>query len=90
MSESLSMKWNRRFRGLTMYVFNFARAKCQAGSVRNFRFPWQLPSLNSTFSTPTTKKHRFSQCFRCLSCFSAAVANADQFLDKLMRQLCKM
>ena len=23
MSESLSMKWNRRFRGLTMFVFNF-------------------------------------------------------------------
>ena len=22
-SESLSMKWNRRFRGLTMFVFNF-------------------------------------------------------------------
>ena len=57
-----------------MYVFNFARAKCQAGSVRNFRFPWQLPSLNSTFSIPTTKKQRFLQCFRCLSCFSAAVA----------------
>ena len=31
-SESLSMKWNRRFRGLTMFVFSFrrwiARAKC--------------------------------------------------------------
>ena len=23
MSESLSMKWNRRLRGLTMFVFNF-------------------------------------------------------------------
>ena len=30
MSESLSMKWNRRFPGLTMFVFNFgveSRAK---------------------------------------------------------------
>ena len=23
MSESLSMEWNRRLRGLTMFVFNF-------------------------------------------------------------------
>ena len=23
MSDALSMKWNRRFRGLTMFVFNF-------------------------------------------------------------------
>ena len=39
----------------------------------NFRFPWQSPSLNTTFSKPTTKK----QCFRCLSCFSAAVAKEN-------------
>ena len=52
MSESLSMKWNRRLRGLTMFVFNFgveSRAKCWAESARNFRFPWQFSSLNTTF-----------------------------------------
>ena len=40
---------------------------------RNFRFPWQSPSLNTTFTKTTTKK----QCFRCLSCFSAAVAKEN-------------
>ena len=44
---------------------------------RNFRFPWQFPSLNTTFSKPTTKKQCFLQCFRCLSCFSAAVAKEN-------------
>ena len=39
----------------------------------NFRFPWQSPSLNTTFSKPTTKQ----QCFHCLSCFSAAVAKEN-------------
>ena len=48
-----------------------------AGSVRNFRFPWQFPSLNATFSKPTTKKQCFLQFFRCLSCFSAAVAKGN-------------
>ena len=48
-----------------------------AGSVRNFRFPWQFPSLNATFSKPTTKKQSFLQWFRCLSCFSAAVAKEN-------------
>ena len=54
-----------------------ARAKWYAGSARNFRFPWQFPSLNTTFSKPTTKKQCFLQCFRCLSCFSAAVAKEN-------------
>ena len=44
---------------------------------RNFRFPWQFPSLNTTFSKPTTKKQCFLQCFRCLSCFSAAVVKEN-------------
>ena len=44
---------------------------------RNFRFLWQFPSLNTTFSKPTTKKHCFLQCFRCLSCFSAAVTKEN-------------
>ena len=48
-----------------------------AGSVRNFRFPWQFPSLSATFSKPTTKKQCFLQFFRCLSCFSAAVAKGN-------------
>ena len=28
-----------------------------------FRFPWQFPSRNTTFSKPTTKKQCFLQCF---------------------------
>ena len=36
--------------------------------VRNFRFPWQFPSQNITFSKLTTKKQCFLQCFHCLSC----------------------
>ena len=43
----------------------------------NFWFPWQFPSLNTTFSKLTTKKQCFLQCFRCLSCFSAAVAKEN-------------
>ena len=30
-----------------------------AGSVRSFRFLWQFPSLNTTFSKPTTKNSAF-------------------------------
>ena len=43
----------------------------------NFLFPWQFPSLNTTFSKLTTKKQCFLQCFCCLSCFSAAVAKEN-------------
>ena len=64
-----------------MFIFNFdvgsLEQSVKLGSVRNFRFPCQLPSLNSTFSEPTTKKQCFLQCFRCLSCFSAAVAKEN-------------
>ena len=64
-----------------MFIFNFDVGSLEQSvklrSVRNFRFPWQLPSLNSTFSEPTTKKQCFLQCFRCLSCFSAAVAKEN-------------
>ena len=45
--------------------------------VGNFQFPWQFPSLITTFSKPTTKKQCFLQCFRCLSCFSSAVAKEN-------------
>ena len=44
---------------------------------RNFQFPWQFPSLITTFSKSTTKKQCFLQCFRCLSCFSSAVAKEN-------------
>ena len=43
---------------------------------RNFWFPWQFPSLNTTFSKLTTKKQCFLQYFH-LSCFSAAVAKEN-------------
>ena len=80
-SVSLSMKWNRRFRGLTMFIFNFGvgslEQSVKPGSARNFRFPRQFPSLNTTFSKLTIKKQCFLQCFRCLSCFSAAVAKEN-------------
>ena len=33
--------------------------------------------LNTTFSKPTIKKQCFLHCFRCLSCFSAAVAKEN-------------
>ena len=32
-------------------------------SARDFRFSWQFPSLNTTFSKPTTKKQCLLQCF---------------------------
>ena len=54
MSESLSMKWNRRFRGLTMFVFNFGVGSLQQSVnllTRNFSI-----SLAILFS-----KHHFSQ-----------------------------
>ena len=70
------MKWNRRLRGLTMFVFNFSQESLEQ-SARNFLFPWQFPSLNTTFSKPTTKKQCLLQCFHCLSCFSAAVAKEN-------------
>ena len=44
---------------------------------RNFRFPWQFPSQNTTFSKPTIKKQCFLHCFCCLSCFSAAMAKEN-------------
>ena len=42
----------------------------------NSLLPWQFPSLNTTFSKPTTKQC-FLQCFCCLSCFSAAVTKEN-------------
>ena len=64
------------FPRFNLFVFNFGVGSLEQSAKlgRNFRFPWQFPSLNTTFSKPTTKKQCFLQCFRCLSCFSAAVA----------------
>ena len=76
-SLSLSMKWNRRFRGLTMYVFNFGVGSLEE-SVKLSRlvildFLSNSLSLNTIFSKQTTKKQCFLQYFRCWSCFSVAV-----------------
>ena len=62
-----------------MFVFNFCVRSLEQ-SVRQGRlviFPWQFPSLNTTFSEPTTEKQCFLQYFRCVSCFSAAVAKEN-------------
>ena len=56
-----------------MFVFNFGVESLEQ-SVKLGRFPWQFPSVNTTFSKPTTKKQCVLHCFRCLSCFSATVA----------------
>ena len=52
------MKWNCRFRGLTMFVFNFGFRSLEQ-SVKLGR----LPSLNTTFSKPTTKSSVFYSFF---------------------------
>ena len=67
------------FPRFNLFVFNFGVGSLEQSAKlgRNFRFPWQFPSLNTTFSKPTTKKQCFLQCFRCLSCFSAAVAKEN-------------
>ena len=53
------MKWNRRLRGLIMFAFNFGVESLEQSvklSLRNFQFPRQFPSLNTTFSEPITKE----------------------------------
>ena len=65
MFESLSMKWNRRFCGLTMFVFNFG--------VGSFKQSVKLGFDNKVFDF----QQFFSQFFRFLSCFSAAVAKEN-------------
>ena len=64
-----------------MFVFNLGvgslEQSVKLGSACNFRFPWQFPSLKTTFSEPTTKMQCFLQCFRCLSGFSAVVAKGN-------------
>ena len=64
-----------------MFVFNFSigslEQSVKLGRLVIFRFPWQFPSLNTTFSKSTTKKQCFLQCFHCLSCFSAVVVKEN-------------
>ena len=64
-----------------MFVFNFSigslKHSVKLGRLVIFRFPWQFPSLNTTFSKSTTKKQCFLQCFHCLSCFSAVVVKEN-------------
>ena len=66
MSESLSMKWNRRFRGLTMFVFNFGVGSLEQ-SVKLGRFVifdfLGNPLSKHHFSEPTTKKKWFLYFF---------------------------
>ena len=64
-----------------MFAFNFSigslKHSVKLGRLVIFRFPWQFPSLNTTFSKSTTKKQCFLQCFHCLSCFSAVVVKEN-------------
>ena len=72
MFESLSMEWNRRLRGLTMFDFHFGVESLEQSanldrlvifdSLGNSLFK---DSLNTTFSKWTIKKQYFLQCFRC-------------------------
>ena len=55
MSESLSMKWNRRLRGLTMFVFNFGVESLEQ-SVKLDRLVIFISALAIPFS-----KHHFFQ-----------------------------
>ena len=74
MSKSLSMKWNRHFHSLTMFVFNLGigslEQSVELGRCIIFYF-------YTTFSKPTTKKQFFLQYFCCLRCFSAVVVKEN-------------
>ena len=66
LSESLSMKWNHCFWGLTMFVYNFGVGSLEQSVKLGWLviwFPWQFPSLNTNFSKPTTKKQCFFSVF---------------------------
>ena len=56
-----------------MFAFSFGVGSPE----QSVKLGRQFPSLNTTFSKPTTKKQCFLQCFHCLSCFSAAVAKEN-------------
>ena len=67
---------NRRLRDLTMFVIDFGVESLEQ-SVKLGRLviliSLAIPTLNTTFPKPTTKKQCFLQCFRCSSFFSAAL-----------------
>ena len=63
------------FPSLTGFVFNFGIGSLEQ-SVKLGRFVI-FDFLNTTFSKPTTKNQCFLQYFRCLRCFSAAVAKEN-------------
>ena len=76
MSESLSMEWNRRLWGLTMFVFNFGVESLER-SVKLDRLviliSLAIPFSKHHFFQTDNQKAVLLQRFRCQSCFSAAV-----------------
>ena len=80
LSESLSMKWNHCFWGLTMFVSNFGVGSLE----QSVKLGWLVILIS--LAIPFSKRHFFQtknqkavlfQCFHCLSCFSAAVAKEN-------------
>ena len=80
MSESLLMKWNHCFWGLTMFVSNFGVGSLE----QSVKLGWLVILIS--LAIPFSKHHFFQtnnqkavlfQCFHCLSCFSAAVAKEN-------------
>ena len=62
-----------------MFVFNFGVGSLEQ-SVKLSRLvilDFLSPSLNTTFSKPTTKRQCFLQYFRFLSCFSVVVVKEN-------------
>ena len=54
-------------------------------SARNFRFPWQFPSLNTTFPNLQLKCSAFLQCFRCYSCFFSCCIVTEVAKENLLK-----
>ena len=75
------MKWNRRFRGLTMFVSNFGvgslEQSVKLGRLEIFGFLGNSHLQTPLFPNWQPKKQCFLQCFGYLSCFSAAVAKEN-------------
>ena len=80
LSESLSMKWNHCFWGLTMFVYNFGVGSLE----QSVKLGWlvilislAIPFSKHQFFQTNNQKAVLFQCFHCLSCFSAAVAKEN-------------
>ena len=78
--ESLSMKWNHCFWGLTMFVYNFGVGSLE----QSVKLGWlvilislAIPCSKHQFFQINNQKAVLFQCFHCLSCFSAAVAKEN-------------